>query len=365
MLFLNNLLNTVVLAVGLLTAELALDSRTVSFESISIPASLASQGYTAEVAQQRITAAALSVVRDARTLAETHHVQSSNSDDPVELIARYLGVQPLLQVAQQAAGGLEYRIAADIVVERSALVLRMRASRYDGRVTSARVSRPPEEIEQLLADGGFMLMRLIDPHVACSAILRRSARAGTPDWDRTSRCVEASLPAAGPEDRTWLYNLLGVTRVLRHDRAGALTAFRSALEIEANFSPSLLNIGILLAGANRHEDAIRAYRTVFRHRTYGDSLQTYAATHTMMAVSLERLGRPQEALEQLRQAIRAVPDYLPPYLMLLERLPEGSREALAVRRAMAQIQTRTAQEGQADIFTENLLGMMPLSALLN
>jgi tetratricopeptide (TPR) repeat protein len=365
MLFFTNIFNTMVITLGLLIGEVAFDSRTVSLQSVSVPGSVASQGYSADVAQQRITSAALAVVRDARTYSVAQHVQSANSQGPVELIATYLGMKPLLEATQQAVGGLEYRVAADIVTERSQLVLRMRATRFDGRVTTARVSSPPDQIEQLLADGGFMLLRLVDPQVACSAVLRRSASLGSADWAGTARCIEESLDAAGREDKMWLYNLLGVARVLGGDGAGALSAFRSALEIEPDFSPALLNLGILLATSNRHEDALRAYRTVFRRRSTADSPQTYAATRTMMAMSLERLGREAEALVQLRRAIRAAPHYTLPQLLLLARVPEGSAEAEELRRMIAQAGGRNAEHPRMQIYTDNLLGMMSLGALLN
>lgn len=364
MLFLTNLFNTVVLTFGLLAAEVALDSRAVSFQSMQVPSALVSQGYSPDVAQQRILGAALAVVRDARTFREAQQVQSANSDDPVELIASYLGMKPLLQAAQQAAGGLEYRIAADIVVDQGQLVLRMRATRFDGRVVRARVSRPQDQAEALFADGGFMLLRLIDPHIACSAILRRSAAAGTPDLPAAIRCIDDSLPAAGLEDRTWLYNLRGVARVMGGAHQDALAAFQNALRIDPNFSPSLLNLGILFAGADRHADALRAYEAVFRRRTDADSPQTYAATYTMMALSQERLGRPREALDSLRRAIREAPEYDLPQRLLLDRLPPTSAEATALRRAAGAVHVSHAGGPHLQIYTDNLLGMLPVSSLL-
>lgn len=365
MLFFTNFVNTVIITLGLMAAEVALDSRTVSFQSMNVPSSVSSQGYSADVAQQRITSAALAFARDARTFSEVQQVQSAGSENPIELIAGYLGMKPLLQATQQSLGGLEYRVAADIVVEGPQLVLRMRSTRFDGRTTTARVSRNANEIEALLTDGGFMLLRLVDPQIACAAVLRRSAGQGSPDWMSTMRCVEEALPAAGPEDALWLYNLLGVTRVLAQDLMGAASAFRSALAIEPDFSPALLNMGILFAAANRHEDAMRAYQTVFRRRVDSDSPQTYAATRTMMAMSLERLGREQEALHHLRLAIRAAPGYALPKLLLLARVPEGSPEAALIRRAIAHSGGRAAQDPHAEIYTDNLLGMMPIGALVN
>lgn len=364
MLFLTNLFNTVVLTVGLLAAEVTLDSRAVSFQSVNVPPALVAQGYSAEVAQQRIISGALAVVRDARTYREAQSVQSANSDDSVELIASYLGMRPLLQAAQQAAGGLEYKVAADIVAEPESFVLRMRVSRFDGRVVRARVARPKDQAEALLADGGFMLLRLIDPHVACSAILRRSASAGVPDVQQTIQCVEESLAASGDEDRTWLYNLLGVARVLGGETEGALSAFQSALRVDPEFSPSLLNLGILFAGADRHADALRAYAAVFRHRGVGDSPQTYAATYAMRAMSLERLGRHREALDSLRRAIREDPGYYLPQQLLLARLPAATAEARALRRAITEVHLRNATNPQDQIYTDNLLGMLPITSLL-
>jgi tetratricopeptide (TPR) repeat protein len=124
------------------------------------------------------------------------------------------------------------------------------------------------------------------------------------------------------------------------------------LHINSDFSPALLNLGILFAHNGRHEEAIRAYATVFRRATRGESPQTYAATYTEWGNSLMALGRRQEAVERYGDAVRADPRYAPAYTFwaaALEPGPEAERLRAAGRRI---------EQANDQLYTENLVGVI-------
>jgi tetratricopeptide (TPR) repeat protein len=353
---LTTLLTPLALITALFFSGVVFEGRTISMQGLTVPSGLTSQGYTSTVAQQRILSTTTELVRDAQTRTEAARIAMANRDGPVELLAGYLGVGPVLQAVQQSSGMLEYSVSGDIIQQGQELRLRLRVLRYDGRLEVASVAAPVNDVERLLQAGGFALLRMTDPHIACAAILRKSIRAGSPDLAGTLACVQDCLTNAGPEDRGWLYNLGGVVRTMAGDLAGATAYFRAALHDEPNFSPALLNLGILMARNGQDADAVQAFEQIFRRQLRSDSLQTYAAALTMWARSLERLGQPDAATDRLRQAVRIDPQYRLARTLLLERLSPGP-EAIALRTGAPE------RTGLQDVYTDNILGVMPLNQL--
>lgn len=80
-----------------------------------------------------------------------------------------------------------------------------------------------------------------------------------------------------------------------------LSLFSRAVETQPRSARAWTNLGVALAGAQRREEALDAYRQALT------IAPTLAAAHTRAGVLLDELGRPAEAEEHLRAAARADP----------------------------------------------------------
>ena len=344
--------------------ESALDSRTVAIHRVSVAGPVSSSwGAHADALEEKLKDEAYRVMREAYSRKEPARISTPNADGSVESLARGVGLQRLMIRLQQATGNLEYAVTAEILVEKEKAILEIRAKRYDKQVVRARVERPMDQLNELIEDGGWALVRLFDPHIACAAVLRRSMEEGRVQPGRTLDCVNNAIPTSTEADRPWLYNLQGVGLTLQGRRAEAIKSFAHALKLEPDFSLPLLNLGVLLAANGQHEEAIKAYETVFRKRLRSDAPQIHAAAYAMWALSLEKLGRSAETLPMLRKAIRTDLAYDLPPRLLLERLPSDSAEAGELRKIIAELGDTSGDSDWKPVYTDNLVGVMPLKDL--
>jgi len=218
-----------------------------------------------------------------------------------------------------------------------------------------------DQLDQLMRDGGWAIVGMVDPHDACAALLRRSILMKQPNLTATMQCIDIALTAVSRNDRPWLYNLRGVSQTMLGQRWDAFNSFREAVTLEPNFAQAWLNIGILMAAEGRHEDALKTYAEALRVQRRS---QTRAAIHTMWALTLEQQGRGAEALSKLREAVRANMYYDLPVRLLLERLPEDSAEAGELRKIItAEMSAATGEFDWDTVYTDDLVGVMPVSAL--
>ena len=116
------------------------------------------------------------------------------------------------------------------------------------------------------------------------------------------------------------------------------------------FSPSLVNVGVLLLQAGQPAEAVKAYDLLFADLYDGVSDRTYGAAYTEWAKTLIALGHRDEAIAKLRAAIAANPDYARAYTELAGLLPPGP-EADALRQQGEQVALTKDQ-----LYTENLIG---------
>lgn len=354
------------LVLGIITLESTIDVRTVSINRVTIAEEIRSEwGYTEDSIEQKLKDEAYLVTREARSYKRASRISTPNADGSIDKVARDAGVLRLLQRVQQGIGFLEYTVTGDILVDRGKVAMELRARRFDQQVIRARFERPKDQLDQLMRDAGWALVRLVDPHVACAALLRRSVKEGRPNPAAALRCIEEALPVVATPDRPWLLNLQGVTLAMLGRRGEAFTTFREALSLQPAFPQAWLNIGTMMAVDDRHQDAIKAYVTAL---SYGEgaehgSEQTNAAALVMWALSLEKIGRGDEVVSKLREAFRADKSYDLPVRLLAERVPPDSREAAELEKIIAELSIPSGMLDWAPVYTDNLVGLMPLAAI--
>ncbi|GHD56116.1 hypothetical protein GCM10017083_35850 [Thalassobaculum fulvum] len=349
------------IVLGIIGLESSLDVRPVTISRITISEAIGEHwGYTPASIEQKLKDEAYLVMRRARSFSRGTRISTPNADGSIDKIARDAGVLRLLQRVQQSVGLLEFTITGDIVAEHGKALMELRARRSDQQVVRARFERPMDQLDQLMRDAGWVLVRLVDPQVACAELLRRSLMEGRPDPVETLRCAEEALPTVTDSDRPWLLNLRGVALAMLHRDQEAGRAFLDVLSISPDFAPAWLNLGTVLAGNGRHRDAIEAFDAAIRHAAPAEFAQTRSAAFVMWAISLEKQGRPDEAVPKLRQAFRADRTYDLPLRLLRQRIPPDSAEEKEIDRMIAELSVPTGHPDWDPIYTENIVGVMPI-----
>jgi len=350
MLGFTSLLAPLLLGGALLLGVAVSDVKTIYIREMVIPSSLSDAGYTAEVVERRINDNILAIERQASTRPESRRLATDADRSPLELLADYLNVELLVRAIQDAGGLIEYSIAGSVVVEGRQNVMRLDIRHSQGQRSVVTITRPAAEIPELLMDAASAILRVTDPQIVCASLLRQGLLVDPPNFDDAQSCILGSLPVAANDDRIWLYNLAGVIAFLRGDQAGAVRGFRAALRLDREFSPAMLNLGILFADNGRHRDAIRAFRAVFDQETMGESPQTYAAAYTEWGNSLVAMGRHDEALARFADAVRTDHRYAPAYFSWANALAPGDQQD-NLRRYGRIVATYHDQH-----YTENLVG---------
>jgi tetratricopeptide (TPR) repeat protein len=344
-----SLLSPLLIAAGVLIGIGVADTQEVYVRELTVPPSFTQLGYTAEVVERRVRDNLLTLEREAHTRPEMRRLAIEADRSPLQLIADYLNLTLISRAMQEASGLIEYSITGSVVQVGENYVMRLHFQHDAGQQMQVTITRPIHRIDEMLDDAAVAVLRVIDPQILCTLRLRQGLLASPRSFDEARSCITDTLPTAAPQDRVWLHNLQGVIAFMRSDYAGATAAFREALRVDPYFSPALLNLGVLFAQNGRHEEAIRAYATVFRRPTRGDSTQTYAATYAEWGASLMALGRTAEARRRFADAVRADPRYAPAYFFWADSLPPGP-EADRLRHLGS-----AAERDSDQIYTENLV----------
>lgn len=119
------------------------------------------------------------------------------------------------------------------------------------------------------------------------------------EYELALRESEAALAAAADDAaRADAHNKRGVALIGLELRAEALEAFCDALERAEKHAPALVNVGNLLLEEGALEDAIDYYQAAMR------ADPAYPLAYRNLSVACKRLGRPGEAVRNLRVADR-------------------------------------------------------------
>jgi len=349
---LSSLFTPFLVAAGMLLAITIADTQEIYIREISVPPTFTRAGYSPVVVDTRIRDNLLQLERIARTRPETRQLAIEADKSPMVLIAEYFNIGLVARALQDASGMIDYSIDGSVVVEGDNHVLRLAIRHRSGAHIHVTATRPIADIEGLLHDAATGVLQVVDPHILCTIRLRTGLHQAPPNLVPARQCIERSLPIAEREDRIWLHNLAGVVAFMQQDYAGATSAFRAALQLDHEFSPSLLNLGILFAHAGRHDEAIRAYEAVFHRDTRGESRQTFAAAYTEWANSLLALGRREEALRRYADAVRVDPRYALAYFFWADALPPGPQADRMRERG------ERARQINDQVYTENLVGVI-------
>ncbi|MFN2528897.1 MAG: tetratricopeptide repeat protein [Candidatus Baltobacteraceae bacterium] len=99
-------------------------------------------------------------------------------------------------------------------------------------------------------------------------------------------------------ERVPILNKRGISRVHLGRRQEALADFNAALQMDATYAPSLVNVGNLLLEDGRLDEAIAQYEKAVR------SDDEYAVAHMNLSAAYKKAGRHDDAVREFRRAGR-------------------------------------------------------------
>jgi tetratricopeptide (TPR) repeat protein len=336
-------------AVAILATVVVLDARTVYVKAVDVPLQLWSSGFNSEVIQEELADAMLDIEREGRAREATRELALESEDDSIDLITEYFELTPLVRAFQQSGGFVAYVVDPHATAIGENYVLVMDIEGRNGSERTATVSHPRADTPGFIRKSAEAIMRVVEPEPLCASYLAQ-ALTGAGDLSRAASCVEETLPIVPVNDRKWLLNLAGVIKYVQGDQAAAMDRFSQALHLDQQFSPALVNVGVLLNESGKPAEALKAFDLLFADLDVGVSDRTYAAAYAEWGRTLEVLGRRDDAIRVLRQGIAANPDYAQTYLLLADLLPDGA-EARALRERGEYV-ARTRDQ----LYTENLVG---------
>ena len=118
------------------------------------------------------------------------------------------------------------------------------------------------------------------------------------------------------------HNALGGVRMKSGDRAGAEASFRDAIRQRPHYASAHHNLAFLLGESNRFAEAEYHFKEGLR-------LQDTFTTRLDYAAMLDRINRPNDAIEQYREAVRQAPESARANLALGSALAKKGETAAA------------------------------------
>jgi tetratricopeptide (TPR) repeat protein len=336
------------------------DLQSLYIDTITVPDSMTKRGFTPTVFIRMVNDDLLSIEAEAKTRTDAQKLRTENEKGVIAVMLDMLNMTALVRAVQESSNLIEFTVNGEIVESGNDYLLRLRLERYGHSVTRIEVSKPQDTLDALAAAAAERVMKITDPQVVCAAVMQREAGSQTASaglqFPKTNACIAETMVNAQRDDRLWLLNLEGVVAFVAGDQEAAKRHFRQAVREDSDFSPALLNLGIIEAHNQRYAKAIRYYQQVFRRELPVDSPQTYAATYTEWGDALSHLGQQADAETAFRMATEADPRYSEAYLRWANHTT-NRQEAAKLEALAKQIGDR-----YGEVYTDNLVGKLRLAA---
>jgi tetratricopeptide (TPR) repeat protein len=170
---------------------------------------------------------------------------------------------------------------------------------------------------------------------------RNNAALATVELGQLDRAVYHYRKSLETDPKAEIYSDLGFVLYRQGKRQEAVESYESAIELDPDCASAHFNLAVALVAQNDLDGAALHYREASR-------VKPNAQAYNGLGFVLSKQGRTQEAIEQLRAAIDADPDYTAAYNNLAAILVEEGR----LQEAAANYRTSLAQRPSAAIYND-------------
>jgi len=310
----------------------ALTQKTIAIAPISVPKTIAENGYTADVAAQRLHDALNKVVEDARTSKQGPEVALQADLPSIVVPTIGLSLETIaadIRTFFHFAG--RWNISGELTIAQKQLWLRLRMNGRDFFASPKGVD--PKHPDELFAPAAEKVFELADPYIAAASLADRDP----------GKCLEvakgiiASRPETDPSV-PWAHVLVAYVLIAQHKDEEAIAESRKAIELVPRFAVAHNNLGAALRDQHKTEEATAEYRKAIEL----DPL--FAVPHIGLGNALSDQHKTEEAIAEYRKAIELDPLFaLFHYNLGVSLHNEGkTEEAIAEYRKTIELDPRLA-----------------------
>ncbi len=307
----------------------ALTQKTIAVAPIAVPRMLAENGYTADVAAQRLHDTLNKFVEDAQTRWKAPEV-ALQADLP-SIVVPAIGlsletiaadIRTFFYIARRS------NISGELTIVQKQLWLRLRMNGQDFFTSPNGVD--PEHPDELFATAAEKVFELADPPIAASSLSERDPGKSL----EIARQIIASRPETD-QSVPWAHTLVAYILSRQHKTDEAITEFRKAIELDPRYALPHYNLGVALREQGKTEEAIAEYRKAIEldprdaspHYNLGNALHgqhkteeaiaeyrkaieldpRLALAHNNLGIALSSQGKTEEASAEYRKALELDP----------------------------------------------------------
>jgi tetratricopeptide (TPR) repeat protein len=252
-----------------------LTEKTIAISPIAVPRILAENGYTADVAAQRLQDALKKVADDAHA---EHELEVLQQADIPSIVVPTVGLS-LETIASDIRTYFQIdrrrNISGEITNLQNQLWLRLR---IDGQfIITSDKGVDPEHPDDLLAPAAEKVFEQTDPSIAAAASLR------DPDSGKSLEIAKHN------ESAPWAHNMEGIILSHQHKTKEAIAEYQKAIELDPHLAAAHHNLAVSLREQGQTEEAIGEYRKAI------ELDPRLAAAHQNLAIILRTQGNAKEA----------------------------------------------------------------------
>jgi tetratricopeptide (TPR) repeat protein len=300
----------------------------VNVEPISVPKRFAEDGYSSDVASERVRDALARFAKQTGSSMQSPHVALTSELPKITVPKVDISLDTATALVRNLLHlGNTRNISGEFVLEKDVVWLRLR---IDGQeiFTGTTAGYDLEKLDNLLDAAAPSILEEIRPYLIASATYKA-------DPDRALQMAQgiiARLPASDINVQ-WSYVLEGKYYLDRHDATSAESCLRQALHSNSKNAAAHYSLAVALENEGRIADAIAEY-----HRAI-DIQPSTAVAHNNLGVLLKKQGNIDAALTEYRLAIAWDPLYAAAFSNIGAALKEQKKipEAIAVYRRAIEI----------------------------
>jgi tetratricopeptide (TPR) repeat protein len=276
----------------------AVTSSAIEVAPISVPKTLAEEGYTSEAVTRQLRGALLDFMKGTRTKKRTADVLSQRDEPTIALPQTGLSLDTVAEEIRSRFGfGNVWKISGSIETEGEQLDLQI-------SVDGARiykhiiVSQNYKYVDKLFILAAEEISKVIDPYVVAASYHDKDPNKSI----ELARQIIWSRPA-GDQNVAWAHILISSLEQEAHNWPGAEKEARSAIAINRNIATGHINLGASLFNQGRLNEAFEEFREAIWINSR-DEIAYYD-----LGVLFEQEGMADLALTQYKKAIEIDNNY--------------------------------------------------------